>query len=425
MRHRLTELLHCLKCRSPLELSALREEARAYDFPGWADWPIARCRKYCSLHHRPVSELAAEEVDCRTCYSREIVEGLLTCRGCGKKYPVIAGIPRLLPEGLENILYLKYRDFFARAGDRISLTGIDDRTLRGVRKTFDSFNTQWSGSVGSRFLSKKMFSGPAEVTVEGQRDRIRQVIQGRLEKELPSDPEFYQGKLGADMGCGMGHGTGYVASFGCEMVGMDLTFGLERGCEYYRDNPFVHYVQANIFDPPFRDEAFDFAYSLGVIHHTPDPPRAFASAAKVVSLGGRFFIFVYALKEMKLTYRLSHLTFLRPFVAPLPIGTRNFVCLVLAVIFKIALALFFGLVRLIPRLRRRMTAMPFYEFSTYTVNGIAINFFDRLSPPYTFYHTQEELTEWYRRAGFGGIRITLRDGGRGWNGDGVKLPPRG
>jgi hypothetical protein len=143
----------------------------------------------------------------------------------------------------------------------------------------------------------------------------------------------------------------------------------------------------------------------------------------VVSRDGRFFIFVYALKEMKLSYRISHLTFLRPLVAPLPIGGRNFVCLVLAVIFKVALALFFGLVRLVPRLRRRMTAMPFYEFSTYTINGIAINFFDRLSPPFTFYHTQEELTEWYRRAGFGKIRITLRDGGRGWNGDGAKLPP--
>ena len=36
----------------------------------------------------------------------------------------------------------------------------------------------------------------------------------------------------------------------------------------------VHLVQADIFKPPFREGAFDHAYSIGVLHHTPDTRRA-------------------------------------------------------------------------------------------------------------------------------------------------------
>ena len=45
---------------------------------------------------------------------------------------------------------------------------------------------------------------------------------------------------------------------------------------------------------PFRDGTFDLAYSVGVLHHTPDPERAFGRVAAVVRKGGALAVYVYA-----------------------------------------------------------------------------------------------------------------------------------
>ncbi|MEJ7758765.1 MAG: methyltransferase domain-containing protein [Gemmatimonadaceae bacterium] len=37
----------------------------------------------------------------------------------------------------------------------------------------------------------------------------------------------------------------------------------------------LNFFQVNLFDLPFREGVFDFIYSLGVLHHTPDCEKAF------------------------------------------------------------------------------------------------------------------------------------------------------
>jgi SAM-dependent methyltransferase len=58
--------------------------------------------------------------------------------------------------------------------------------------------------------------------------------------------------------------------------------------------PNVHLVQADIMAMPFREGTFDLAYSVGVLHHTPDPERAFGRVAAMVREGGALAVYVYA-----------------------------------------------------------------------------------------------------------------------------------
>ena len=59
-------------------------------------------------------------------------------------------------------------------------------------------------------------------------------------------------------------------------------------------------VQANLYEPPFARESFDFIYSIGVLHHTPDTRTAFARVAATVKPCGKFAVYLYA------RYGVSH-----------------------------------------------------------------------------------------------------------------------
>jgi SAM-dependent methyltransferase len=84
-----------------------------------------------------------------------------------------------------------------------------------------------------------------------------------------------------------------VARKGGEVVGVDLTDAVDAAWRNIGRRENVHLIQADIFALPFRDATFDLAYSIGVLHHTPDPAAAFARVAATVQKGGGFGVFLY------------------------------------------------------------------------------------------------------------------------------------
>jgi SAM-dependent methyltransferase len=68
---------------------------------------------------------------------------------------------------------------------------------------------------------------------------------------------------------------------------------VNRAYEENKDNPRVHVVQGNILQMPFRPGVFDHAFSIGVLHHTPDTKLAFESMVKLLKPGGRASIWLY------------------------------------------------------------------------------------------------------------------------------------
>ena len=71
-------------------------------------------------------------------------------------------------------------------------------------------------------------------------------------------------------------------------------------------------VQADLFKLPFKPDVFDMAYSVGVLHHTPDASGAFRSVSTHVRPGGSLHIFVHAQGNRAL-YAMNR--FLRSFTA--------------------------------------------------------------------------------------------------------------
>ena len=57
--------------------------------------------------------------------------------------------------------------------------------------------------------------------------------------------------------------------------------------------PDVAIVQADLLDLPLAERQFDLVFSIGVLHHSPDPRRAFAQVAARVKPGGRLAVWLY------------------------------------------------------------------------------------------------------------------------------------
>ncbi len=174
----------------------------------------------------------------------EVMEGSLRCRQCGAEYAIRRGIPRFV----------------------------------GGEAYASSFGRQWTW-----FRTVQLDS----VNGTGESARTLAATTGWTDAD-------YEGRLVLDAGVGAGRFAEIVARKGGEVVGIDLTAAVDAAYANIGHHPNVHLVQADIFALPVREDTFDLAYSIGVLHHTPDPRAAFDRVAATVKEGGGLAVYLYA-----------------------------------------------------------------------------------------------------------------------------------
>jgi ubiquinone/menaquinone biosynthesis C-methylase UbiE/uncharacterized protein YbaR (Trm112 family) len=271
----------------------------------------------------------------------EILQGNLTCLKCAQRYPIQNGIPILLVSA----------DYHA--------------------SIYRSFGFQWQMRKNKLFETKTLYGRDAEATLSNFFDRLKK------------RPEEIRGKRILDAGCGSGMLDHALSKTGCEVVGLDLT-DLAEAYAINREHENVHIVRADIFHLPFSDEAFDIIWSEGVLHHTPDPKKAFDSLNRVLKRGGMSYVWVYSKSPKERMRRL--------FRTPrLPRALLYLFCYLLVVPY----AVWQGL-RILFQFR-----------------GTAFAFFDALSPRYQSEHDREEVRQWFLSTGFSRVETT-EDRGPFW-----------
>jgi SAM-dependent methyltransferase len=174
----------------------------------------------------------------------EIFDGALACVGCAKEFPIVGGVPRFAD--LESVEPEK-------------------------AATASSFGFEW-----------KHFTQEDE--------RYGDQFLGWI---TPVTPEFFKDKVVLDGGCGKGRHMLLAASWGARVVvGVDLSHAVESAFAATRGAANMHVVQADVCHLPFK-QSFDYAYSIGVLDHLPDPFTGFKSLASKVKPGGHVSVWVY------------------------------------------------------------------------------------------------------------------------------------
>jgi len=176
--------------------------------------------------------------------AQEVITGELACTGCPSRYPIENGVPCFLDAQISS--------------------AADLRTGR-------SFAMAW-----------KEFSRLDE--------RYRQQFFDWI---FPVDGDFFRDKVVLEGGCGKGRHAKIVSECGARQVfAVDIGAAVEVAFENVGHLPGVNIVQADIGNLPFG-RIFDFAFSLGVLHHMESPVWGFRCLVDKLKPDGAIVAWVY------------------------------------------------------------------------------------------------------------------------------------
>jgi ubiquinone/menaquinone biosynthesis C-methylase UbiE len=137
-----------------------------------------------------------------------------------------------------------------------------------------------------------------------------------------------------DIGCGTGRWTKYISRMAGFVECVDPSDAIYAADKLLADVENVRLSKASTESLPFPDETFDFAMSVGVLHHIPDTQKAMNDCVKKVKKGGYFYAYLYYNLDnrggwYKGIFHASNL--IRKVVCRLPHGIKKATCDVLAV----------------------------------------------------------------------------------------------
>lgn len=279
--------------------------------------------------------------------AEEILEGELRCAKCGAAFPIHKGVPR----------------FADLAADEVQ------------RETAENFGAQWLEFDH----------------VEGHH------AQQFLDWIAPVTPDFIRGKLVVEGGCGKGRHTRLIGEWGArDVIGVDLSQAVEAAYKNTRDLPNVHIIQADIYRLPLRP-VFEYAFSVGVLHHLPDPRAGFASLTTRLKAGGAISAWVYGRENNGWIVHIvnpirEHIT------SKMPMRMLYALSYVPTAILYLALKLVYAPLENTPLSRRLFYADYLTYIAKFPFREIHNIVHDHLTAPVAFYIPREEFAEWFAEA---------------------------
>jgi len=213
---------------------------------------------------------------------------------------------------------------------------------------------------------------------------------------------------GLDIGCGTGRWTKWMTKRIGFMEAIDPSNAVFAADKLLGNIQNVRLTKASIETIPFPDNSFDFAMSIGVLHHVPDTARALKDCVKKVKPGGYFYCYLYHNLEtrgwwFRTLYWLSDL--IRKAVCKLPTTLKRMVCDVLAIVIYMPLILWVRFLVLIG-LRKIAMKMPLSAYNNKSFFVIRNDALDKFGTQLEQRFSKEQVMNMMKDAGLEDITLS-------------------
>lgn len=212
------------------------------------------------------------------------------------------------------------------------------------------------------------------------------------------------GAVGFDLGSGSGRWAGLVAPRVGALVCVDAS--AEALTVSSRNAPGCTHVQASAGALPLRPGGADFGYSVGVLHHIPDPRRGIRDAVRALKPGAPFMVFLYydfdnRAAWFRALWRVSD--HVRRFVSSRPPWVRGAVSDVAAVMVYLPLA---RLAALLERRGRNVDSVPLSVYRSRSLYVMRTDALDRFGTALEHRFTRQQVRSLLEGAGLEGVRVS-------------------
>jgi SAM-dependent methyltransferase len=162
--------------------------------------------------------------------------------------------------------------------------------VNGIPRFVDPQATQYASSFGyqwTRWPRLQFESENAGKVMEGYTRRMWEAITG-MTGPAAAD------QVVLDIGCGPGRFVDVARAKGARVIGIDYSGAVEPAARGFANDEGVCICQGDALHLPIRSASMDGVFTIGALHHTPDPACGVREAAAVLAPGGWFAISVYS-----------------------------------------------------------------------------------------------------------------------------------
>lgn len=225
--------------------------------------------------------------------------------------------------------------------------------------------------------------------------------------DLLDDKMVNKNTYAIDIGCGTGRWTKYLSTRAGFIEAIDPSDAVFAADNLLKGIENIRLTKASIETLPFNDETFDFAMSVGVLHHIPDTQQAMIDCVKKVKKGGYFYCYLYYNLDnrgwlFKLVFRASDV--IRRIVSRMPAKLKRISADILAAVIYLPMVLlvrFFYFIGL-KKLSAKLPLSPYRNKSFFVLRNDAL---DRFGTTLEQRFSKAEVIDMMKRSGLDDIIV--------------------
>jgi len=326
-------------------------------------------------------------------YKNNVIEGVLYCNN-GHEFPIIKSIPRILKKEFMFKIYKNNKHFFNKYNINVDYSNSYKKNIK--EKIAESFTYEWKKYNKLYDFYEWQF----------------------LDWINPVKKDFFKNKLVLDAGCGNGRHTFFAAKYSSEVIAIDLGESIEVAQDNNKNFNNVNFIQSDIYNLPFKNNIFDYAYCIGVLHHLPRPYEGFLNLIKYIKKNGRMSIWVYGNQSfIIIIFNILRINLF----SKISIRLNHFISNIITISLY-PIIYYYKLINQYTSNRFKYI-LPQFDFLVYlsklNYKVIRSITFDQMLAPVAFYYKREDIYAWFKRARLKNILITERND-NSWRGTGIK-----